>query len=76
MFDFLKRWIKNQKQKQNEYKELQTKEDAENLIQVREHNRELWFTYNNHLVCPMDMFKDSTIDAICKIREFYIERNN
>lgn len=76
MFNFLKKWLNNQKQKQNEFKELQVKEDAENLIQVKEYNRELWLTYNGHLVCPMVMFQETPIEVVCKIRTYYIVRNS
>lgn len=76
MFDFFRKWYERRKQRDNEYKSLQAKEDAENLIQVKEYNRELWLTYNGHLVCPMAMFKDSAIEVVCKIRTHYIVRNS
>lgn len=76
MFDFFRKWFDRQKQRENEYKSLQAKEDAENLIQVKEYNRELWLTYNGHLVCPMVMFQETPIEVICKIRTYYIVRNS
>ena len=76
MFDFIKNWLNRKKKKRQEYKSLQLNDDANSLIQVKEHNQELWLTYNCHLVCPMDMFKGETIDVICKIRSLYIKRNS
>ena len=35
MFDFFRKWFDRQKQRENEYKSLQAKEDAENLIPNR-----------------------------------------
>lgn len=76
MINAIKNWFKYQKQKRDEYTSMQLKEDANNIIQVREYNRELWLTYNGHLICPMAMFKETEIDVVCEIRTLYIERNS
>lgn len=76
MFENIKNWFKHQKQKRDEYTSMQLKDDAENIIQVREYGRELWLTYNGHLICPMAFFKESAIDVVCEIRTLYIERNS
>lgn len=49
------------------------KEEAEMVFQVREHNNELWITYDNNLLCPASLFNGETLDIVHKLREYYIK---
>ncbi len=71
----IKSWFRKQKQKRAEYNSMLTRTRAEELIQVKEFSHGLWLTYNGHLVCPMTMFKEEPIKAICEIRSLFVARN-
>lgn len=49
-------------------------EESNALYQVKEHGGELWLTYGGNLVCPCAMLKDAPVEAVCKMRELYIDR--
>ena len=48
---------------------------AENIYQVKEYGGELWITYNNGLVCPTSMLKVDPVEALKKMRELFIQRD-
>lgn len=44
------------------------------IYQIKEHNGELWLTYDRNLVCPCSMLNMEPVDAIQEMRKLYIER--
>jgi hypothetical protein len=48
--------------------------NSQRLFQLKEYNGEIWFTYENELVCPCSMLKDEPVNAVCEMRKLYIER--
>lgn len=48
--------------------------ESEEKYQVCEYGGELWLTYSGCLVCPCSMLKDSPVDALCKMRELFVQR--
>lgn len=57
-----------------EYARRQTRERAEELYQVKEHGNKLWLTYDNHLVCPVEMFENKDAIAVLGIlRDLYFK---
>ena len=61
-------------QSQAEKKHQQAVNDAPNIYQIREHDGELWLTYNDSLVCPCSMLKQPPVESIKTMRELYINR--
>ena len=53
----------------------QSEKAAKVIFQVEEYKGKLWLTFNGSLVCPMEMFKTETIEALTEIRKLYVERN-
>jgi hypothetical protein len=51
-------------------------EDAESRFQLQEYDGEIWLKYNNCLVCPCEMLKDAPVEAVRKMRELYVKRND
>ena len=46
------------------------------VYQISEHNGQLWFTFMSNLVCPCNMFKDEPVEALKKMRNDFIAREN
>jgi hypothetical protein len=49
---------------------------APEIYQLREYDNKLWLTYQGGLVCPCDMLSMEPVEAVNKMRELYIEREN
>lgn len=48
---------------------------ANETFDVQIYEDELWLTCNGTLVCPCSMLKDEPVEAVSKMREFYIKRH-
>lgn len=48
---------------------------ANETYNVKIHGEELWLTCNGILVCPCSMLKDDPVEAVNKMRELYVKRN-
>ena len=79
MFKGLVEWLRCCKtrhdKRKHEFGVLQATEIAKELFQIREHNGELWLTYNANLVCPMAMFQMPDVEAIITMRDLYVHNN-
>lgn len=62
--------VEKYRKKQRKFNE----ETASMKFQIMEHDGEVWFTFNNALVCPCSMFNLSAVDAVKKMRELYLKR--
>lgn len=51
-------------------------EQASELFQLREYDRQIWLTFNGSLVCPSEMLSIEPVEAVRKMRELYIERES
>lgn len=49
---------------------------ANELFQIVEYNGDMWLTFETRLMMPCAMLKDTPIDALRKMRAYYIARKN
>ena len=70
-----KEWREARKERKSldRIKDLQY--EARGVFQTKEHNKELWLTYDNKLVCPISMLKMDIVEALTFMREAYVQRN-
>lgn len=69
VFNWWKKATENKKALQA--KRLQ--EEANELYQIKEHNGELWITYDGRLFAPQSLFTEDVIAIIGNLRECYIK---
>lgn len=78
LLENIKGWFSGIVNTAKEKKALHKKEDAirrsMELFQVREYNKELWFIYDNELVCPMTMVEKMPVDTLYAMRKLFVER--
>lgn len=70
MTNLIQRWKEHLKAKRK--KEL--KERAEELYQMKEHEGEMWITFNYELIMPTRFVNGDPIHVLRQIRAAYIER--
>lgn len=69
----LERYRKSKEEKHDRNRQAVI-EASRNIYQIKEYNGELWFTYDNRLVCPCAMLVEPPVTAVEKMRELYVER--
>ena len=67
--------IERYKQSHAERNRRVVEDRAVGLYQLTEYGGELWLTFNGSLVCPCQMLNDEPVEAVKKMRELYISRN-
>lgn len=58
------------------YNSRKVEQEAEETYQIKEYGGELWLTFNGCLVCPCSMLNQEPVEAIKRMRELYVKRNN
>lgn len=66
-------WIADFKEKQIKKRQQHVIEDSKNVVQIKEHNGEVWLVHHHTLICPMSRFKnDDVIECLNDLRNLYI----
>ena len=74
MDSFLEKWREKRERNWNR----RISQMAEEVYQIREHEGELWFTFNGYLFSPCSLLRakddDDCITVLKTLRKLYIER--
>lgn len=70
MTNLIQRWKEHLKAK----REKELEERAEELYQMKEHEGEMWITFNCELIMPTRFINGDPIQVLRQIRAAYIER--
>ena len=65
---------KSAKAKKNAHKRANATRRSMELFQVREHNKELWFIYDDEYVCPMSMMSQKPVETLYGMRQLFVDR--
>lgn len=74
--DSVRLCLKNRREKKQKSALALLVRQANEIFQIVEHNGDMWLTYEARLVMPCAMLKDTPIDALRKMRAYYIARKN
>ena len=72
MIEYIKKLFEREKAKQREYQVNKRIKRSKDLFNIREHNSEIWLTYGGYYVCPMSLFKESSVQVLEEIRKLYV----
>ena len=70
MTNLIKRWKEYLKTK----REKELEERAEELYQMKEHEGEMWITFDGELIMPTRFIDGDPIQVLRQIRAAYVER--
>lgn len=70
MTNLIQRWKEHLKAK----REKELKERADELYQMKEHEGEMWITFDGELIMPTRFIDGDPIQVLRQIRAAYIER--
>lgn len=59
-----------------EDKEAKSRDEANNLWQLKEKDGEIWITYTGCPVIPESMLKKPALETLLEIRELYVKSQN
>lgn len=72
LFNWYNNQIANEKHRMYDDRLQLVKERANELFQICEYKNKIWLTYNEHLICPIEMMGTDAVETLGRLRNLYV----